>query len=122
MGAWDEFETPENEGPTYWNPDTPEDVEGTIVKFDSFTDEDGKTHPQLIMDVDGEEVTITGFRKLLRDAILTLVKVDGAKEGDRAKVSFKGKAAGKRYFLYEAKLLAEAPKRAAKGVAPKEEF
>lgn len=123
MGAWDEFETPETEGPVYWNPESPEDVEGVIVRFDSFTDEDNKTHPQLIIKTDeDEEVTITGFRKLLRDAILSLVKVDGAKEGDRVKVGFKGKAPGKRYYLYDAKLLSEAPKRAAKGVAPKEEF
>jgi len=122
MGAWDDFETPENEVPVYWNPETPESVEGTIVKFDSFTDEDGKTHPQVILDVDGDVVTITGFRKLLRDALLNLVKVDGAKEGDRAKVSFNGKAQGKRYYLYDAKLLSEAPKRATKGAAEKEEF
>lgn len=115
MGAWDNFETPENDGPTYWNPDTPTKVKGVIVRFDQFTDEDDKTHPQLIMDVDGEEITITGFRKLLRDALLALVKVDGAKEGDVCEVSYDGKANGKRYYLYSAKVLTPAPTRDVKG-------
>jgi hypothetical protein len=119
MGAWDEFETPENETPQYWNPETPEKVRGTIVKFDTFKDDEGNTHPQVLLDVDGTTVTVTGFRKLLRDALLNLVKVEGAKEGDVAEVEFKGKAQGKRYYLYDAKLIGDAPKRE---VDAKEEF
>jgi len=114
MGNWDDFETPENDGPNYWNPTEPESVEGVIVDIGSHKDEDEKVHPQLTLDVDGATVVVTGFRKLLRDALLLLVKEEGAKEGDRVKIDFKGKAAGKRYFLYEAKLVGAKASRDAK--------
>lgn len=122
MGAWDDFETPESDAPNFWNPEEPATIEGVIEAFDKYVDDDGVTHPQLVLDVDGEQHKITGFRKLLRDAILNLAKVDGAGVGDRVKIEFKGKAAGKRYYLYDAKLVAAAPKRSAKGVDTKEEF
>ena len=40
MGAWDEFETPDNDGPNYWKPEAPEKLRGKIVGFDKKVDEE----------------------------------------------------------------------------------
>jgi hypothetical protein len=114
MGAWDEFDLPENDGPDYWKPEDPEKIRGKVLEIGVHVDDEGKRFPQLTLDIDGAEVVVTGFRKILRDELVKLVKEDGAGVGDEVEIDFQGKPAGKRYFVYRAKKLSAAPKRAAK--------
>lgn len=117
MGAWDEFDKPVNEGPNYWNPEEPEKITGKVLDIDVYEDEEGKRFPQLVLEVDGEELTVTAFRSILRNELLEAEP----KVGDTLEIDFQGKAPRKRYFVYRVKVLTDAPKRAAKG-AGNEEF
>lgn len=120
MGVWDEFEAPENDTPDYWNPQSPEKLRGKLVDIDVHVDEEGNRFPQVTIEVNGKEIVVTGFRKILRDELLTLVKDDGAVVGDTVEIDFQGQPKGKRYYVYRAHKVAEAPKRGAKADA--EEF
>jgi hypothetical protein len=121
MGAWDELGIEASEGPTYWKPadDAPEKIRGKVVELGIFEDSEGKKHPQVVLEVDGEELTVTAFRSILAQE---LNGVDNLAVGDDLEISFEGKPKGKRYFVYRVKRHAAAAKRAAKGAEEKEEF
>lgn len=119
MGAWDELGIEKNEGPDYWNPQEPEKITGKVTELGVFEDQEGKRHPQVVLEVDGEELTVTAFRSILAQE---LNSVEDLKVGDTITIDFQGKPAGKRYFVYRVKKLTDAPKREAKGVDTKEEF
>jgi hypothetical protein len=111
MGAWDELDIDTSEGPTYWNPQEPEKITGKVVKIDVYKDEDEKLHPQVVLEVDGEEVTVTGFRSILAKEL----KQVEPEIGDILTIDFQGKAAGKRYYIYRVtKTGGAAPKRDSK--------
>ncbi len=114
MGVWDEFDVDKNEGPNYWKPEGPEKLRGKIVEIGTFKGEDGERFPQVTLDVDGDDVVVTGFRSILRNELVKAVKEDGVKAGDEIEIDFQGKPAGKRYFVYRVKKLSEAPKRSSK--------
>jgi hypothetical protein len=121
MGNWDELGIEKNDGPAYWKPadDTPETIRGKVVDLGIFTDQDEKRHPQVTLEVDGEELVVTAFRSILAQE---LNSVEDLAIGDELEIKFEGKPKGKRYFVYRVKKIAAAPKRAAKGVDTKEEF
>jgi|SRR5690242_2142797 len=119
MGAWDELGIEPNEGPEYWNPQEPEKIQGKVLELGVYEDNEGKKHPQVVLDVDGDEITVTAFRTILAQE---LNGVDDLKVGDTLSIDFQGKPKGKRYFVYRVKKISDAPKRAAKGAEDKEEF
>lgn len=121
MGAWDELGIEANDGPTYWKPedDTPETIQGKVLDLGIFTDNEDKKHPQVTLDVDGEEIVVTAFRSILAQE---LNSIEDLAIGDELQIKFEGKPKGKRYFVYRVKKIGAAPKRAAKGVDSKEEF
>lgn len=119
MGAWDELGIEKNDGPTYWNPDAPEKITGKVLELGVYEDQEGKRHPQVVLEVDGEELTVTAFRSILAQE---LNDVDDLKVGDTLRIDFQGKPAGKRYFVYRVTKVGDAPKRTAKGAEEKEEF
>lgn len=114
MAVWDEFETDKNEGGTFWTPEGPEKLRGKLVEIGTYTSEAGERFPKVTLDVDGNDVIVTGFRSILRNELVRVVKEDGAKVGDEIEIDFQGKPAGKRYFVYRVKKLSEAPKRSSK--------
>lgn len=119
MGAWDELGIEKNDGPEYWNPQEPEKVTGKVLELGIYEDNEGKKHPQVVLDVEGEELTVTAFRTILAQE---LNDVDDLAVGDTLTIDFQGKPKGKRYFVYRVKKVGAAPKRAGKGVDDKEEF
>jgi len=112
VGAWDDLGIEQNEGPTYWSPENPEKIRGKVLEIGRFTDNESKVHPQLVLDVDGEEVTVTAFRQILKQE---LNAVENLAVGDELEIDYQGKAPGKRYYVYRVTKMAEAPKRSAKG-------
>ncbi len=119
MGAWDELGIEKNEGPEYWNPQEPEKITGKVLELGVYEDQEGKKHPQIVLDVNGEELTVTAFRSILAQE---LNDVDDLEVGDTLQIDFQGKPAGKRYFVYRVKKINDAPKRAKAGAEEKEEF
>lgn len=119
MGAWDDLGIEAHEGPNYWNPQEPTTIQGKVLELGVYEDADLKKHPQVVLEVDGEEVTVTAFRSILAQE---LNDVDGLKVGDSLRIAFEGKPSGKRYFVYRVTKITDAPKRAAKGAEEKEDF
>lgn len=121
MGQWDELGIQENDGPNYWKPsdDVPETIRGKVVDLGIYTDSEEKRHPQVTLEVDGEELVVTAFRSILAQE---LNSVEDLAVGDDLEIKFEGKPKGKRYFVYRVKKYGAAPKRAAKGTESKEEF
>lgn len=109
MGAWDHLDIPKNEGSDYWNPQEPEKIQGKVLEIDTYEDQEGNLHPQVVLDVDGEELTVTAFRSILKQE---LNDIDDLSVGDELEIDFQGKPKGKRYFVYRVKKLSAAPKRA----------
>lgn len=119
MGAWDDLGIEKNDGPEYWNPQEPEKIQGKVLELGTYTDDEDKSHPQVVLEVDGEQLTVTAFRTILAQE---LNSIDDLKVGDEISIDFQGKPKGKRYFVYRVKKINAAPKRAAKGAEEKEEF
>lgn len=111
MGAWDDLDIPKSEGADYWNPQEPEKIQGKVLEIGRHTDEEGKVHPQLVLDVEGTELTVTAFRTILKQE---LNELENLAVGDEIEIDFQGKPKGKRYYVYRARKLTAAAKRTAK--------
>jgi hypothetical protein len=115
MGAWDGFETPENDGPNYVDLEDGESFTGKLVRVEqhvtpakTFPGQNEDTvSPQLVFDVDGVEWVYTAFQTVIKNEFLT----QRPEIGSTLTISRLGKAKGKNYVNFKLKVHTEAPDR-----------